>query len=160
MKSPIIIYFLLFSTIDIVIGISNLLNTSVHTCIACVCHATTGCYSLKNCANYSINYQYWEVAGAPTLTADGEVNEEMYLKCMTDDNCIINTIYKYIYMHRRPDCNCDDQYDCRDELSLHLLRGNCKPMKSMAHRYRYNRCAINRSLPRLGANLECSNAAP
>lgn len=71
----------------------NLLDSSNHTCISCACHAMTGCYSLQNCAKYSISYEYWERAiKDETRFSNIVVNPKSYQECITDDNCIINTI--------------------------------------------------------------------
>ncbi|GJQ72011.1 hypothetical protein Trydic_g3114 [Trypoxylus dichotomus] len=138
-----------------VAAIPNLLNSSTHSCVACICHTRTGCYSLKNCANYSISYEYWEIAGAPTLSTNSDVNKETYRECMADDNCIINTIDKYVGLFNNPDCNCDDLYDCQDMLSIHLSGENCTSVNSGPFLRRYNSCATKTGLPPINSSVTC-----
>ncbi|KRT78651.1 hypothetical protein AMK59_7102 [Oryctes borbonicus] len=153
----IITHLLLLTITCSMAALPSLLNSPTHTCIACICHTRTGCYSLKNCANYSISYQYWESVGAPTLSVNSDVNMETYLECMADDNCIINTIDRYVRMFSNPDCNCDDRYDCQDMLSLHLYGEGCIPVESRPYRHRYNNCARIKGLPQLHSNLQCQD---
>lgn len=75
--------------------LKNLLNTPMHKCIECLCHARTGCYRRINCASYSIDHDYWKTAGYPTLPNDDPDREQSFRNCMRDENCILNTIVGY-----------------------------------------------------------------
>ncbi|KRT78650.1 hypothetical protein AMK59_7101 [Oryctes borbonicus] len=77
------------------LALLNLINSDIHKCVTCLCHARTGCYSLQNCAKYSISYDYWTDAKAPTVENNTGINLQSYTKCIADDNCIIHTIRNY-----------------------------------------------------------------
>ncbi|KAK9701203.1 Destabilase [Popillia japonica] len=154
----IFLIYIIYAVAYLTIGNSalpNQLNTPNHLCVTCICHARTGCFSLQNCANYSINYKYWEIAGAPTLSNESEVNQESYQACIADDNCIINTIMRYVEVLNKKDCICDEMFDCRDKLSLHLYGENCSVKMARTPQRRYNNCARRNSLPILDPNIEC-----
>lgn len=66
-------------------------------CIKCLCHARTGCYFLRNCASYSISYDYWQTAGSPSI--DSSTGRTAYEKCKKNEDCIRATIRGYIRTH-------------------------------------------------------------
>ncbi|KAK9701202.1 Destabilase [Popillia japonica] len=116
----------------------------------------TGCYSLQNCAKYSISYEYWERAiKDETRFSNIVVNPKSYQECITDDNCIINTIMGHAAVLNKKDCLCDEDFDCRDILILHLYGEDCTEKMSRTHRRRYNSCAKRNHKPVLDPNIEC-----
>ncbi|GJQ72013.1 hypothetical protein Trydic_g3116 [Trypoxylus dichotomus] len=133
----------------------NLINTKYHTCITCLCHAKTGCYSLQNCANYSISYDYWITANAPTVRSNTGTDQRSFRECIANENCIIHTIKEYTSSLGNRDCVCDGVFDCRDMLSMHLYGEGCKPVMAKFTEVRYNNCADTKGLPRLDPNVEC-----
>lgn len=48
------------------LGVKNLnaQENADYECVTCLCHKVSGCYFKKNCAKYSINRKYWELAGS------------------------------------------------------------------------------------------------
>lgn len=64
-------------------------------CLKCLCHGRSGCYSLTNCAKYSINESYWTLAGSPTVS-DEHDGELAYKACVQNIDCIRKTIRGYI----------------------------------------------------------------
>ncbi|GJQ72010.1 hypothetical protein Trydic_g3113 [Trypoxylus dichotomus] len=139
-------------------GIKNLIGTETEDCIHCLCYIKTQCFDLSTCANYTINYEYWLDAGAPTINVDDDdVDEASYLKCMADNNCILNTIEKYLTRFTIEDCICDRNIDCRDKISRFVDGGrDCKQVKK-SQSVRYNYCARTRDLPELDTTVECVN---
>ncbi|KAK9717657.1 Destabilase [Popillia japonica] len=135
--------------------LQNLLNTKMHKCIECLCHARTGCYNRITCANYSINRSYWETAGSPSLPGDDPDDERSYTKCMQNENCILNTIVGYTSSFNNLDCNCDGLYDCQDMLKLHLSGDKCGEIMNQYSMDRFNNCAARNGLPRLSSNEKC-----
>ncbi|KAI4456129.1 destabilase-related [Holotrichia oblita] len=135
--------------------LQNLLNTKMHKCIECLCHARTGCYRRVRCANYSISYNYWLTAGLPTLPGDDPNNEQSYKNCMQDENCILNTIVGYTSSFNNLDCNCDGIYDCQDLLKLHLFGDKCGNIMEQFQIDRFNNCARLNDLPRMSTNELC-----
>nr|XP_022917006.1 uncharacterized protein LOC111426626 [Onthophagus taurus] len=139
---------IIFLTIFIVGSFSqtNLLNTSIHECISCICHVVTGCYDLKKCANNSIDFDYWISAGSPRLNPN-EDNQSSYVKCVDDDNCILNTIYDYVYTNNpgAKMCTYRDE-DCRDFSILHINKRNCRRFGNRGE-IRFDNCASKRSIP-------------
>lgn len=65
-------------------------------CLRCICHGRSGCYFMKNCANYSISREYWVEAGRPTVVDDSPDDPASYENCKKDDNCIMRTMRGYI----------------------------------------------------------------
>ncbi|KAK9717665.1 Destabilase [Popillia japonica] len=135
--------------------LQNLLNTDLHTCIKCLCHARTGCYRRINCARYSISEAYWRRAGYPTLPGDNPNSSQSYLNCMQDENCILNTIVGYTNAFNNLDCNCDGVYDCRDMLKLHLYGEQCGDKVDDDKVSRFNNCASRNYLASMASNELC-----
>ncbi|KAI4456130.1 destabilase-related [Holotrichia oblita] len=135
--------------------LENLLNTDLHTCIKCLCHARTGCYRRRNCASYSISEAYWKKAGYPSLPGDNPNSSQSYNRCMQDENCIVNTIVGYTRNFNNLDCNCDGKYDCQDMLKLHLFGEQCGSRMDNDQVRRFNNCASTNHLASMVSNELC-----
>ncbi|XP_045477751.1 uncharacterized protein LOC123682942 [Harmonia axyridis] len=124
-------------------ALKNLMGTDIHKCISCLCHARTGCWRRRNCASYSISFDYWKTAGSPVLDPSHDPDsEESYKKCLLDENCIVNTIDKYTSSFGELDCNCDGKFDCKDRFAIHLNGERCvNPNFGRTYARRFNECA-------------------
>lgn len=76
-------------------SMENMLEDEFYECAKCLCHSVSGCWFRENCARYSINQTYWEIAGEPTINFDVKNKVERFSKCMNNENCIVTTIKKY-----------------------------------------------------------------
>nr|XP_022905649.1 uncharacterized protein LOC111417561 [Onthophagus taurus] len=146
---------IIFVTIHFSTQLENLLDSPVRKCIECVCHARTGCFNRMTCASYSISMNYWHEAGSPTLNVNDPANTASYNACMRDENCILNTIKLYTDRYEKPECDCNDVYDCRDMLMIHLNGQNCNKVISNDVRSRYNKCAQDNGLQRIVTDSRC-----
>ncbi|GJQ73423.1 hypothetical protein Trydic_g13785 [Trypoxylus dichotomus] len=155
MKTVVVCLMVFVSCIQYSEQLQNLLNTSMHKCIECLCHARTGCYRRSNCASYSINRTYWETAGYPTLPGDDPNSSASYTRCMGNENCILNTIVGYTSTFNNLDCNCDGTYDCQDMLKLHLFGEQCGSIMDSNQVRRFNNCARMNSLSQMTSNTLC-----
>ncbi|XP_044252909.1 uncharacterized protein LOC123003919 [Tribolium madens] len=126
-------------------GIKNYMGTDIQNCLNCLCHARTGCYSLFNCANYSIDFDYWKTANSPTVDpTDAPEEKSSFDKCMKNENCILATLDRYVDAIGHMDCNCDGDFDCKDRFAIHLYGANCgNPSFDDKYVKRFNNCANN-----------------
>ncbi|KRT83399.1 hypothetical protein AMK59_4530 [Oryctes borbonicus] len=155
MKTIVVCLIVIFSIIQYSEQLQNLLNTSMHKCITCLCHARTGCYRRENCARYSISRSYWETAGFPTLPGDSPDSDASYNRCINNENCILNSIVGYTSTFNNLDCNCDGVYDCQDMLKLHLFGEQCGNIMDSNQVRRFNNCASDNNLSRMTSNDLC-----
>ncbi|XP_017786634.1 PREDICTED: uncharacterized protein LOC108569557 [Nicrophorus vespilloides] len=93
------------------------------SCIKCICHSVSLCYLMKNCAKFSITFDYWRAADSPHIGAH-TTDREAFELCQNNDDCIYETIENYIINVGQHDCNCDGVIDCNDFLFLHY--GKCR----------------------------------
>lgn len=68
------------------------------SCLECICRAAGACNDIFQCAEKSINQEYWSYAGENI--AGGDENRDRnskvnYQKCIKDRICILNTMYHY-----------------------------------------------------------------
>ncbi|XP_019880378.1 uncharacterized protein LOC109608392 [Aethina tumida] len=158
----IIILFYVFSIIALSQGITNYLQTEEYDCIKCLCHARTGCYRRRNCALYSINYNYWKEAGQLKANLqDPNGSQQAYNNCMRDENCIVGTIIEYTNKLNL-DCNCDNTFDCKDRLMLHINGRNCNNKNNMRNPFmeRFNTCAESVRSTKMSNNDFISTCVP
>ncbi|GJQ73421.1 hypothetical protein Trydic_g13784 [Trypoxylus dichotomus] len=160
MKRAVVCLMVFFTFVQYSEQLQNLLNTSMHKCIECLCHARTGCFRRVTCASYSINETYWQIAGYPTLPGNDPNSHSSYERCMKNENCILNTIVGYTNTFSNLDCNCDGKYDCQDMLKLHLYGRNCGKAMESYYLSRYNYCAGTRDLSPMTSNVLCNSVAP
>ncbi|GLV35059.1 uncharacterized protein CBL_09540 [Carabus blaptoides fortunei] len=117
------VYLVIFLFCSILID-GNDANIS-EQCLRCICHGRSGCYFMKNCANYSISRKYWEDAGRPTVLDDSKDDPVSYENCKKDDNCIMQAMRQYI-MPKSKDCDCDGTVDCKDFAAIHYYGDSCR----------------------------------
>ncbi|XP_056636029.1 uncharacterized protein LOC130444765 [Diorhabda sublineata] len=120
----------------------NWLNHPLYPCVQCLCHARSGCWRRQNCARYSISEQYWRDAGALTVSNEENQDSDAFRRCMANENCIVGTIINYTGRFGDLDCNCDNVFDCKDRLAIHLKGKNCdRPVYGSIYASRFNHCA-------------------
>ncbi|CAH1171209.1 unnamed protein product [Phaedon cochleariae] len=123
--------------------ITDYLSSPVYPCIQCLCHGVSGCWRRQNCARYSVSKEYWMQAGSLVVSAaDDPSSDASYRKCLQNENCIVGTIIKYTEQYGEADCNCDEKFDCKDRLAIHLFGNKCeKPSFGHTIARRFNDCA-------------------
>ncbi|KAL3272710.1 hypothetical protein HHI36_014172 [Cryptolaemus montrouzieri] len=126
-----------------------LISESEEKCLKCICEASSACTDLLQCAEKTIDEEYWKTAGE--LIAGGENNRsenttENYNNCKKDRTCILTTMHFYISFTLRKlnnDIDCNGFTTCADQFAVHNfgMRANQRTsVFSLGLSKRFDRC--------------------